>query len=123
MVSCSSGEKTPRQPVIVEILNPESAFSRRFIPILTVNTGVSGEAPGLSEGGNMKHLRSTLILTVGLLSAAPVLAEGTDVVGKVGAQDWIDRLPIIYAASVFVIVVDAVFVIPAIRKLRTLKRS
>ncbi len=72
----------------------------------------------------MKQFRSTIILIIGLLlAAAPALAEGTDVVGKVSVQDWIDRLPVIYAATVFVIVVDAVFVIPAIRRLRTLKRS
>lgn len=73
----------------------------------------------------MNHKRYTILLTLMLLLvfAGQALAERDTVVGKVSAQDWIDRLPVLIATTIFVIVVDAVFVIPAIRKLRTFKRA
>ncbi|HLV34438.1 MAG TPA: hypothetical protein VKY59_04955 [Spirillospora sp.] len=73
----------------------------------------------------MNRKRYTVLLTIMLLLVfvGQALAERDTVVGKVSAQDWIDRLPVLIATTIFVIVVDAVFVIPAIRKLRTLKRA
>jgi hypothetical protein len=73
----------------------------------------------------MHKKRFAVMLTFNglLVGASQALAEGDAIVGKVGAQDWIDRLPVVMVATAFVIAVDSIFVVPALRNLRARRHS
>jgi hypothetical protein len=69
----------------------------------------------------MQPIKHTMIaLTASLLlTATQVLAEGNSVSGQATLADWLDRLPVIAVATVITLIVDALFIVPALRKLRS----
>lgn len=55
-----------------------------------------------------------------LILSSHILAHGESpgFAGSANRADWVDRIPIVIACIIIVIAVDAVFVVPILRKLR-----
>lgn len=67
------------------------------------------------------RIRLYLFALLFVLIQSQLLAHGEDkgISGTVTRADWVDRIPIVIVCILIVVAVDAVFIVPIIRKLRT----
>jgi hypothetical protein len=71
----------------------------------------------------MKRTVLLVVLLNSLFAAGAVMAEGMSLMSSAASRaDWEARLPVLALIVLFVLVVDAAFVIPALRKLQTMRR-
>jgi hypothetical protein len=68
-------------------------------------------------------IQALIVIALLALAAGPSLAQSEAAGIKVGPADWLERLPVVLVATLFVIIVDLFFVIPAWRNRRAQQQS